>query len=424
MLAPTGSSLAAMLGYRGRTSMQRLTEGKGSEQAVDNFCKRLSDNMRIDTSDLREMYAAIQYVKYLDSVVEKEMNKDYELWHWCVVFSFAFDVYEPFSPGFRNNILGEFLELKEEHRKFFYRMLAYFYIKNRKPPFYSSGKTHEERCGSVMKELGRLLEDVCHHNKSGEAMSRIYTETRLDGFEAPTMWSCVCRAADLIEAYANPHFFEDLVAKMRVLPDSSLRTYWSIGERDRVVLAVLVKGKWEGSGFYVAFAVDKPTLAMKGLGRICLRDDDVVDMWIDETFNRAGSYSYDGETLRFRWDDENGVASEMCRPWRRILLEESESLRTLDASLTDHAIRTRMNESLGVMEVPGWEVEEVSIGRSLYSLSLMNGRRFSISRDDAFVSGLTPEDRVLVYKYVDRDEWVVIWPDLSHMMPLSLFDCN
>lgn len=420
MLAPTPAALAAALGYKGRSAKDNLLDGSAKKMAIGNFLARLEETYCINEEELCEIYVTINNVKYLGRVLKGELNFRHKDTAWRVVESFVEGEYGLFTNEFNEYQLPAFLKLKDELPTVFYRTLAYFYFKHCHGHFYGRG-SHNERCAVVMKELGARLAKLYPYNTTGVRIAAIYDGIRLGGFEAPIQWSCVKNAAALIEAYADPNYFMNQMSKTRILPGTNDRTYWNIDDDRKVILTVTYEGRHDWCGFYVAFTADKETGTLTQLGQVSLVGDDTVEFCPDFTSNRLGSYLWDGEMLRFIWEDDSQVPEELRRGWRKINMKESESVRRLDSLITDDAISVNIDESVGVEEVPNMVVTDVMVGRREYVLTLNNRRQYAILRNDPFLEKLTPDDIVVISRDKKSGEIMVVWFEYSYALPLSLF---
>lgn len=106
----------------------------------------------------------------------------------------------------------------------------------------------------------------------------------------------------------------------------------------------------------------------------------------------------------------------------RLLPENSQSLRQLDASITDERLTEVIRQANGIDLVARLKVVDVTISRTTLTLHTADGSRFGIDRHArSFLATVGPDMEVMVYRDTDDGLFYAEWPTLGERVGLSEF---
>ncbi len=422
LLAPSWNALSVKLGTA-RSIFYRIVEGKANQAAIQNLLSLLHEQLYIDSSSLLQMEAAITNPSDFTRVIKPEMNLDHPEWQFQAILAFILHDYSHFSPDFKNGILQNILHLERTDPQAFFNMLAYFYITACDIKFYKKNLTHKERCAAVIEPLGKKLIDIFPSNGFAAGIALNYSLSDILNAESQTLWSLVGTISSMLQAFASPLDTSEQDCNYRLLPGLSTRSYWKGNDSDQILLLWLRPGREPATGHYELFAIDSHDGNPKGIASLFLLNEEFAAVFIKSIKNsQMAMYSFDDDILSFSWEDPNDDPMQTGNKLTLLSLDDSQSLRELDRSITEDSLLREMARSEGFDFDFAMQPEDVILSRSKLTVILKNGKSYEIDIDFApFLRNLTPKENIMVCRQLSDDRVFVIWPQIRQSIPLDLF---
>ncbi len=421
LLAPSWLALAIKLGIS-RSVFYRIDKGEASKTAIENLLSHLNEHLYVDSNVLLQMEAAIQNCSDFTKIMKDEMNLEYPEWQFQAILAFIAHDYSHFSPQFRDGILQRILLLERTDPQAFFNMLAYFYITSTGVKFYKNNLSHKERCNAVIKPLGERLIEIYPSNGFAAGFAYSYYRSDIYNAESPTLWSLVGTISSMLQAFASPLATVDKDCNFRLLPGLSTRSYWKGNDEDKILLLWLRPGKEPATGHYELFSIDKLSSTPKGIASLFLLNDEILSAFIKENANsQLGHYRMNGDVLLFDWEKTDDNPLQAGNTLTLLSTVSSQSLRELDRSLTDDSLIREMARSEGLDYDFALQPKDVVISRENFSMTLNNGKSYSIDIDFApFLRKLTPNEPLMVCRQLFDDRIFAIWPQIRQSIPIDL----
>ncbi len=425
LLAKSRLDLAKKLGT-GRCIFYRIVQGKASESAVENLLSILQERLYVDIHTLEQMEAAINNTAKFTKLVKEGWNSNLQESPYEVILAFIAHDYSHFSSQFRDGDLQQILTLERTDPRAFFNMLAYFYITSSRIQFYKNIKTksHKERCAGVIEPLGKRLMSIYPSNGFGAGIAYAYSRSDVYNSEAQTLWSLIGRISSMFQAFASPIDTADEDCNYMLLPGLSIRSYWIGKNNDNIILVWLQPGKNPATGHYEVFCIDRQSGSPKGIASLFFINGEIISAFIKERDNsQLGTYRMDADTLSFQWEKSDDDPLHVGNTLTLLSLDASQSLRELDRALTDDALMREMARSEGLDYDFAMQPKDVVISRKKFSMTLNNGRSYSIDIDFApFLRKLTPNEPLMICRQFSDNRIFAIWPQIHQSIPLNLFN--
>lgn len=421
MLADTVIGLARKLGYRSRSTLYRVLNGKAGDSALNDLYDRIRKAYGFDLQSLNYIYELIirerEFRRLInDAFPELKSGRARE-----IVDAFVLHRFAPFKAVRRQ--LTPWLRLEEDNPTFFYMMLAYFYVREIGVNIYRSGRFFEE-CARVMESLGAHLEEFAPELIIGNDFAHGFSNTDLMASAPESMITLLSLLGFLINMYARPDAVRQGLASSVLIKELGKRSYWRsrTDGRPLLLLAEIEEGK-PGSGSYNVYRVDPEhgdgffvaNLIFFPEGRV------TVNVPGPEVY-QAGTYKLDEKLLIFDWGrgDENPLSAGNF--WDHLEIETSQTLKSLDKRLTNEILNRSYYQSIGYEAVSGAEVDDVIISRKWLRLKIKGGKTYEIATEGyEFMKHLRPSEPVMLFRSLTSGNLRVQWTELFIGIPLEKF---
>lgn len=418
MLGESVSWLAQNLHYKGRSSIYRIKEGTATLTAVREICSRLHEYQHVSEDDLLRIEATIRNVDYFSQLIRNEMNREHPDWVFQSILPLILDCYDYFSPGFQKEILPTILQLRNDDPTAFFYALAYYYIKNAFPNFYSVASSHQERCRRVAGGLGKKLSEVLPGNRTGFEMAEECGQGFIYDIEAPTKWSVVEHVARIIQTFGDPGTTSIEALTTVLIPQLNERTFWQGNRADKVIVMQAVS-TGPGRGVYLVLSLDCRTMELNPFARFYFYDETSLSIEnLDDSSSQLGFYNLSENTLSIEWAQSDDNPTGFGNSWKRIDISNNTALYKFDKT-------TSMSDLCGLALIKdGWEpfeelrAKDVIISREFIRILFKNETSVEIARSEwPELSKVTADAMVVVLRHIASDTVYISWPTIGLAIP-------
>lgn len=423
LLAKSDSDLARTLGYGGRTNINRIKRNTIGWKALEKFRSSLNDILYINDETLLRMANVACSTSELIKLIKKHSNSKDPDFPFKVLHAFISHDFSFFDRDFHDTTLNDILKLERTDPEALYQILSYLYIKTAKVNFYKGNGTHHERCAAVIEPLGQRFIEIYPENGLGAASAYAYSISKIYNSEAPTLWSLITSMASMLRFFAQPVDTLNTEPDIRRLSGIGDRAYWQGKNPDEVILTWYMPGTRATNGHYEVIKIDRSSSHMENSGTVTFLSDDILTLFSKpDSGSEFGVYSWDGTHISFSWEQENADPMRTGNSWTLLKLDNSQFLRKLDRSLSDHDIMQEVMESEGFESDEKFRISDVIISREKYILEMKNRQRYSIELSQfPFLGSITPSECVIICRYTKDGTLYVIWPAIKHSIPLDMF---
>ena len=215
---------------------------------------------------------------------------------------------------------------------------------------------------------------------------------------------------------ANNH---ELIIKIPGLPD---RSFWDEGEyRNEVTFLKYEPVNNKGNGYYECYKYNIQTGKAENVAHIYIYGE--KDMGIfPKNGGRLmfGHYLFEGDRLKFSLMLQRDKTAEFT--WHRLNPEASQRIREIDRIFTESYLEYINSEALGIELSCGVVVREVIVAKSKIVLIMLDGEKYSISRDFfSWLRSATPDMLPFAFRDKSDKKIYIEWKELGGRIALENF---
>lgn len=426
LIGENPTEIAAALALPSRSSVIKIRDKKAGGKAISNFCELLEKRFYIDEGVLNRIWYMFRNTDELRRLVKEYGTSEAKLDAFVVIRNLVAHDYSIFGDNIPEFNLKDLQNLESSGPEAYFTMLAYYYIKYGDANYYVTGKSHRERCATIMEGLGERFIEIYPENGVAGMSAYIYSKSEAFNGETPTLWSLVGSIAMMLQYFATPVNTIETTYDRRLLQGMTGRTYFKGKDDNLVILALAIDGKIPGCGWYDIFKIDRNSGKFEDIAQIYFLSESIMTIRMKPVLSsQMGVYEWDGKTIDFTWVHEGEDPSGLGNKWEKLELANSQSLRELDRSLSDDALRWEMLRSEGLEEVPGYKIADVNISRQRLTIKLENGKEYCVSIEEwPFLRNLKPSEPVEIYREISTGRVFVVWTEVLQSIPLNLFTAS
>lgn len=424
LLASSPSQLASALGYSGRSTINRLRAETAGEEAMLEFCKRLSDTTGLSNDDILLLGRLLSLCDEFEGQMIHEFNGLSDSLKFSISVAFIADDYSLFSNSYKELKLNRWIILKGYEKELFFFMLSLFIFSDKGKSFYGKHSGTGERYRVLLVPVCGLLKGKFPSHTIGNVVSANIYDTPLAKLAYPCFLTAVRLGGIILKGYASNYdeaAFHNAMFKIPGLPD---RTFWDENE-DRNIVTFLnyspVNDK--GNGLYNYFRYNVLSGKAENPAQLYFYNESEMGFFVKE--NRRllfGNYSFDGCKLKLKLFSDIDNSGEFV--WNLQDPKSSKTLQEIDKLFTNSFITNVCYESLGMELSCGVTINEVIITRFKILLKTLEGQTLSISRDRyPFLKSATSDMIPLAYRDKDDNKVYIEWEKLGGRISLDEFRC-
>ena len=423
LLASSPSRLAADLCYAGRMTINRLRTGNAGDEATHEFCNRLNDLTGLTNDDLIWLGRMLENTDDFKAQMISEFGELSESVKYDILFAFISDDYSIFSPDYRELKLNRWLLMKGHEKDFFFFLLSLFLFADHTKSFYHNHLSTKDRYELILDPLRNHLKQRYPKHFIGNALSSGIMATPMAKLAFPCFLTCLRLGGIILKGYVSGYSeasMHDSMIKIDGLPD---RTFWKEGDnQNEVTFLKFVPVNEKGNGIYEYFTFNFKTGKTENPAQLYFYGNKDLGWFLKKERKLVfGSYHLDDEVkLRIILFTDRDKKSEFT--WKRLLPENSESVREIDRLFTESYLNNVRYESLGMELSSSVIISEVAVTKTKVILMTPEGSKFSISRNSyPFLKSVTPDTSPLVYRDLDDNRIYVEWEKFGSRIPLDDF---
>ncbi len=422
LLAPSPSQLASKLGYSGRTTINRLRAQTTGEEAIREFCQRLSNVAGISYDDLLLLGRLMQLCDDFTKQMKREFGELSDSLKFNLLIAFISDDYSIFSESYQEMELNRWILVKGYEKEMFFFMLSLFLLTDKTKSFYDKRCQTGENYKKLLTPICKQLKEMFPSNSVANSLSSGIFNTPMASLSYPCFLTAVRMGGVILKGYISGYeeaaFFKAMM-KVSGLPN---RTFWDEGEnRNQLTFLRYVAVNKMGNGLYEYFQHNILTGRTDNPAQLYFYNEKDLGFFLKrERVLFYGNYIFDGKTLKIKLLKDREHTEEF--KWQLLTSGSSERVRQLDRLFTDSYINNVKYESLGMERFCGITISEVIITKNRIILNTLEGDKFTINRDSyPYLREVTPDKLPLAYMDKEDNRIYIEWEQLGSRIALDEF---